>query len=94
MESARSMDVLTPQAPTTTVLDTRGEQMFPTLSPDEIDRIRRFGEVRAYAAGEIVARTGQADVGIGVILSGEVEITQGGENVARSHVVTRERAPG
>ncbi|MGZ5792583.1 MAG: FAD-dependent oxidoreductase [Croceibacterium sp.] len=82
------MDVLTPHPAETTVLDTRGEQMFPTLSADEIDRIRRFGEVRTYAAGETVARTGQADLGIGVILSGEVEITQGGENVARSHVVT------
>ncbi|MGZ3171642.1 MAG: FAD-dependent oxidoreductase [Croceibacterium sp.] len=82
------MDVLTPHPAETTVLDTRGEQMFPTLAADEIDRIRRFGEVRTYAAGETVARTGQADLGIGVILSGEVEITQGGENVARSHVVT------
>jgi len=82
------MDVLTPPTPATTVLDTRGEQMFPTLAADEIDRIRRFGEVRTYPGGEIVARTGQAGLGIGVILSGEVEITQGGENVARSHVVT------
>ncbi|MGZ3234333.1 MAG: FAD-dependent oxidoreductase [Croceibacterium sp.] len=86
--SAGAMDVLTPHPAETTVLDTRGEQMFPTLAADEIDRIRRFGEVRTYAAGETVARTGQADLGIGVILSGEVEITQGGENVARSHVVT------
>src|SRR6478752_3796287 len=82
------MDVLTPTPPATTVLDTRSEQMFPTLTADEIDRIRRFGEVHAYAAGAPVAHTGQTDLGIGVILSGEVEITQGGEAVARSHVVT------
>ncbi|HSQ96467.1 MAG TPA: FAD-dependent oxidoreductase [Croceibacterium sp.] len=82
------MDVLTPHPAETTVLDTRGEQMFPALTGDEIERIRRFGQVRAFAAGETVARTGQADLGIGVILSGEVEITQGGESVARSHVVT------
>ena len=33
-------------------IDTRHEQMFPKLTPREIDRLRRFGEVRRYAPGE------------------------------------------
>jgi thioredoxin reductase (NADPH) len=82
------MDVPTPDPAAANVLETRREQALPRLTTDEIDRLRRFGEVRAYAAGEKVARTGQADVGVGVILSGEVEITQGGANVANSHVVS------
>jgi thioredoxin reductase (NADPH) len=27
-------------------IDTRREQMFPKLEPGEIDRLRRFGQVR------------------------------------------------
>jgi len=82
------MDVLTSRNSASTVIETRREQMFPTLAADEIERISRFGEPRRFAAGEKVARTGQAGLGIGVVLSGEVEITQGGGNVAASHVVT------
>ena len=82
------MDVPSTTAPNATVMETRREQMFPTLTADEIERLRRFGEVRAYAAGERIARTGQAGLGIGVILRGQVEITQGGESVTTSHVVT------
>ena len=33
-------------------IDTRREQMFPKLEPREIDRLRRFGDVRRYSAGE------------------------------------------
>jgi hypothetical protein len=29
--------------------------MFPTLEPVEIERVRRFGEVRSYRAGEALA---------------------------------------
>jgi thioredoxin reductase (NADPH) len=82
------MNVPTPHPAAANVLETRAEQALPTLTAGEIDRIRPFGEVRAYAAGEKIARTGQADVGVGVILSGEVEITQGGASVANSHVVS------
>ena len=34
-------------------IDTRREQMFPKLTTEEIDCIRRFGEVRRYVTGEI-----------------------------------------
>ena len=30
------------------IIDTRRHQMFPTLEPAEIERVRRFGEVRSY----------------------------------------------
>src|SRR5690348_5134899 len=42
-----------PQAmadPQPSVLDTRFDQMFPVLSEAEIGRLRRFGEIRSYAA--------------------------------------------
>jgi thioredoxin reductase (NADPH) len=58
------------------VIETRSHQMFPTLEPREIERLRRFGEPRAYAAEERLVATGEVSPGIFVVLSGEVAITQ------------------
>ena len=33
------------------IIETRRYQMFPTLLPEEIERVRRFGETRSFAAG-------------------------------------------
>ncbi len=50
--------------------------MFPTLAPAEIDRLRRFGEVRTYASGETLVRVGQRGLGMAVILAGNVAVTR------------------
>lgn len=60
----------------TSVIETRHHQMFPTLAAAEIDRLRRFGSLRTYRAGEFLLRTGEPDHGLTLILSGEVAITQ------------------
>jgi thioredoxin reductase (NADPH) len=39
-------------------IDSRREQMFPKLTPQEIDRLRRFGENRHYAPGDALFVTG------------------------------------
>jgi len=62
--------------PSQPIIDTRRYQMFPTLEPVEIERVRRFGEVRSYRTGEALAKVGQSGHGLTVILSGQVEITQ------------------
>ncbi len=54
----------------------RFEQTFPTLTPAEIDRLRRFGEPRDFKAGEALFRSGQAAPGMFVILDGHVAIVQ------------------
>ena len=41
------------------IIETRHDQMFPVLEPTEIDRLRRFGEPRAYGAGERLSTTGE-----------------------------------
>ena len=71
-----------------TVIETRRPQMFPTLEPSEIERMRRFGELRRHAAGEALARAGAIGSGLTVILSGQVEITQRGEAGRRELIVT------
>ena len=49
--------------------DPRLDQMFPRLSPEEIDRLRRFGTIRRYAAGDPVVTTGEIDSGMFVLIS-------------------------
>src|ERR1700716_4620348 len=57
-------------------IDTRREQMFPRLTPQEIDRLRRFGEVRHYAAGEALFVTGDIAPGMCVLIKGSVRVTR------------------
>jgi thioredoxin reductase (NADPH) len=54
----------------------RLEQTFPALTPQEIARMRRFGEVRSYKDGETLFETGKPGPGMFVILSGHVAISQ------------------
>jgi thioredoxin reductase (NADPH) len=53
----------------------RHEQTFPTLTPHEIDRMRRFGELRRYRHGEMLFETGKPGPGMFVVLSGQIAIT-------------------
>src|ERR1700690_1508128 len=57
-------------------IDHRNEQMFPKLTPNEIDRLRRFGEVRHYAAGEALFVTGSVAPGMYVLINGAVRVTR------------------
>jgi len=54
----------------------RYEQTFPTMTPQEIARMRRFGEARNYKHGEALFETGKPGPGMFVVLSGHVAITQ------------------
>src|SRR5215470_20189290 len=62
--------------PTPSIIDTRREQMFPRLDLAEIERVRRFGNPRAFAPGERLASVGQVGAALSVILSGAVEVTR------------------
>jgi thioredoxin reductase (NADPH) len=57
-------------------IDSRDEQMFPKLTPHEIDRLRRFGEVRRYAAGEPLFVTGDVAPGMFVLIKGSVRVVR------------------
>ena len=61
--------------PSKQVIETRYDQMFPTLEAPEIDQLRRFGEKRTYRVGEALATAGEVGPGLVVILSGEVTVT-------------------
>src|ERR1700722_8193708 len=67
---------VTPAGPATsnTALASRFLQMFPVLSETEIDHVRRFGEVRRFAAGTLLFHAGEAVSGMYVIVSGRIAI--------------------
>ena len=69
-------------------MDTRRHQMFPVLEPMEIERVRRFGKVRSYGAGEALAKVGEKGHGLTVILAGTVDITQHDASGRRDPIVT------
>jgi thioredoxin reductase (NADPH) len=73
------------------VAATRGAQMFPRLSEEELARLARFGEPRSYRAGEVVARVGHVPPGLQLILSGRLEVTQHDGGGQRAPIVVHER---
>ena len=78
------------ESSTRTSLDGRGEQMFPRLSPAEIDRLRRFGQCRSFKAGDMLIRAGEEGHGLSILLSGRVEILQHDQVGRRIPIVTHE----
>src|SRR5712692_7001197 len=70
------------------IIETRHDQMFPVLEPAEIARLRRFGDTKAYRAGERLATTGEVSPGMFVILAGEVVVTQRDEFADHQPIVT------
>src|SRR6202166_136070 len=57
-------------------IDNRNEQMFPKLTPNESNRLHRFGEVRHYAPGEALFVTGSVAPGMYVLIKGAVRVTR------------------
>jgi thioredoxin reductase (NADPH) len=50
-------------------------QMFPSLRPGDIDRLRRFGTIRRYAAADQLLTAGDVNAGMFVLISGSVAVS-------------------
>ena len=74
--------MVTPARPS--IIDTRHDQMFPVLEAIEIERVRRFGTVRSFRAGEALEKAGEIETGLSIILEGRIEAFQ--RNAAGSQV--------
>ncbi|HEX7622989.1 MAG TPA: cyclic nucleotide-binding domain-containing protein, partial [Anaeromyxobacteraceae bacterium] len=70
------------------IIATRYAQMFPTLNPAEVERLRHFGEPRSYAASERLVSSGVVSPGMFVILKGAVAVTQRGVFGLEEPIVT------
>jgi thioredoxin reductase (NADPH) len=75
-------------APRRSIVDTRSDQMFPRFDTAEIDRMRRFGEVRHFDVDEELAHVGEVGLGVFVVLAGAVEITRHDRSGRPEPVVT------
>ena len=75
-------------APQQSIIETRSAQMFFTLEPGEIERVRRFGTCRAYGAGEALANVGEVAQGLTIIISGSVDIMQRMQSGGHRLIVT------
>ncbi|HTR48239.1 MAG TPA: FAD-dependent oxidoreductase [Verrucomicrobiae bacterium] len=63
-------------------------QMFPTLTPAQIDRMRPLGKVRSVQTGEIIFEPNTIGVPFFVLLSGSMEVVQptiNGERTVATH---------
>jgi thioredoxin reductase (NADPH) len=72
------------------VLDTRREQAFPHLGDAEVERLRRFGELRSYAPGEALVRVGDSGHGLSIVLRGKVDVSQHDRSGPRTAITTHE----
>src|SRR5216684_277276 len=79
---------MTMSVPAQSFTDSRTPQRHPKLEPAEIERLRRFGEVRSYGAGEALAKVGAVGHGFAIILAGHVDITQHDQWDRRTPIVT------
>ena len=78
--------------PTMAIIDTRRDQMFPSLSAEEVDRIRRFGDILHAEAGAMLAKAGGVSPGLMVILQGRARISRRDAH-DESHMIV-EHEPG
>ena len=62
-------------SPVQSILEQRRDQIFPKLDPQDIERVRRFGDVRSFAASDRIMTAGQVSPGLVVILAGRVVVT-------------------
>ena len=58
------------------IREQRREQIYPTLDSLEIERVRRFGDVRSFLPGESLWTLGHVAPGLMVILAGKVAVTE------------------
>ncbi len=70
------------------IIETRRDQILPQLDATDIERARRFGEVRRFAAGEALAAIGEVGIGLGIILSGQVDVYRYAAHGERQHFYT------
>jgi len=75
---------------TSSIIETRGHQMFPRLEASEIDRLRRFGETRHYAANEPVFKVGEVAPGLVVIVKGKIKVTHRQTWHSSAHITLHE----
>ena len=69
-------------------LDQRRDQVFLKFDLADIERMRGFGDVRSFAAGERFTTAGQVAPGLFIILTGRVAVAEHDHLGAQEHIAT------
>jgi thioredoxin reductase (NADPH) len=56
--------------------DSRADQIFPTLTPAQIARVRAHGRVRQVKSGEVLVEAGEQSTRFFVVTAGEVRLVR------------------
>jgi len=62
--------------PLQSISEQRRDQIYPALELSEIERVRRFGDMRFFGAGEALWTVGQTAPGLMVVLAGNVAVSE------------------
>ncbi|HEX2237490.1 MAG TPA: cyclic nucleotide-binding domain-containing protein, partial [Gammaproteobacteria bacterium] len=68
--------------------ETRHHELYPELTEEQIDVVRRYGEEREVADGTLLWDMGDRNTGLFLVVDGQIEIfrrTDGGEHVVVTH---------
>jgi thioredoxin reductase (NADPH) len=74
-------------APLSPNLETRREQIFPTLTAAEMQRLQRFGPMHNYPAGTALLTAGGPSPGLQVIFSGTARVQPHDEHLRHREIV-------
>jgi thioredoxin reductase (NADPH) len=69
------------------IVETRRDQIFPTLSAHDFTRLRRFGEVKTFAPGTFLMKAGEVALGLSFVLKGHIDVRQGGAATGGQSIV-------
>ncbi|TKC87655.1 FAD-dependent oxidoreductase [Trinickia terrae] len=72
-------------------LHPRAHQMFPQLTPEEIERVRRFGTEQHWESGKLLFQVGQPGPGMFVMLSGAVRVLRR-DGLGHEHLIVEHHA--
>ena len=75
-------------SPEVSTLSTRRHQVFPVLDAQEMQRVRRFGELHNFEDALYLATAGKRSEGVMFILSGNVRVTRKDVVGVEEHIVT------
>jgi thioredoxin reductase (NADPH) len=57
-------------------IEHRRDQIFPRLDPLDVERVRRFGTVHSFSAGERIMTAGEVAPGVVGVLAGTIAVTE------------------
>jgi thioredoxin reductase (NADPH) len=72
----RSVRLIIKASQVPSIREQRPEQADPVLDAREIERVRRFGDLHAFRAGEPLQTQGQSAAGLTVVVTGKVAVTE------------------